>query len=158
MRNIFIIFTILLVGITSCSKDSGVDPDPEPDVDYTVMIPKIIIKVTAYQAAFNKKDYDAALELTTNKFDISFEKYPKSSIASQIEDESKFTITVSNVKEDASSKVENGSVILVGDIKILTEEPGVSVIEVIREFECTYVCVGDKLVAENWMLSDFSLH
>lgn len=157
MKNIFIIFTTLLFGLMSCSKDNGVGPDPEPDVDYSIMIPKIIAKLTTYQAAFNKKDYDAALALTVNQNDISFKEYPKGSVASQVEDNSKFTITISGIKEDTTSKIENGSVKLVADIKIVTEEPDVPKIEVLLQFKGTFTCSGDKLVADNWSISEFKL-
>lgn len=155
MKNILIILGIVTL-LVSCSKSSS-EPDVEPELDYTVMVPKIKGQLTAWQTACNSKDYDNMLALTVNRDNVSFSEFSKSSVSSQAVTNTKTTITFSNVSESSTSDVSNGKVIFVGEVKIVREITSNSKTELNLKFEASFTSSNDKLILENWKLADFKI-
>jgi len=152
MKNILIIFVLLISVLTSCSNDDGPEPqpDPTPVVDYKKVVTMIKGELTNYQTAFNNKDYDGMIKRTAKSDDISYSNLPASSTSSQASDESKQKMTLSEIVEDSGSNAKNGKIVFTGKAKFEIEYPGVQKQEFTKEFKATYMAIGDKSKVEGW--------
>jgi len=155
MKNLLLILSVFIL-LVSCSEKEEIKPD-EPKTDYSVMVPKIIQKVSSWQSAINNEQYDNALVLTRNSDEVKFTDYSQSSIYLQLEEKPKLTIKVSEMKESSNSNAESGEIILNGKIKIIIQEPNVPNVELSSSFVTKILCSGNKLKSEDWKIMEFKI-
>ncbi len=153
MKNLLIVLAIFTMIFTSCSKDSKIDPNPEPTIDYKSMEPKVKEVLFDYQTALNEKDYKKVFEIIKNKDRLEFGVYPTPSVASQASSKIAITRTFSEVVQKESSSASSGTLIFTGKQKIVTKKTGVADKELLLNFTATFKCVGDKMTLEDWKLN-----
>jgi len=151
MKNLYRLFATILITLSiSCGGDESPTPALEPTPDYSQMVPKVKGHLTTLQVALSNRDWQKVIDLTGNPSDLSVSAYP---LTSDIENKSKLTVVLSNIKEILPSKVNSGRIIFTGDYKETEEEPGSSHVVRSTKFTATFNCIGDKNIKEDWKLN-----
>ncbi|MCT4602046.1 MAG: hypothetical protein N4A59_03945 [Marinifilum sp.] len=157
MKNILIVLVAAVFLFVSCGKDSGGGVDPEPTPDYKAMVGKVKSELTNWQSKINNKNFSEAIEFTSNSSNLDFGIYQTSSVESEVADESKFTLTMTEVVEGAGSNVNSGKIILEGKLKITYKDPGSSEVLLNKTFKATINSSGDKSQIHNWKMFSYDI-
>lgn len=159
MKNILVILVGILFLFSACSGGSrgGDDPTPTPDPDYKEMVPKVKSELLKYQNNINSKDFSKAVEFTNNQSNLDFGIYPTSSVSNEVQDNSKFTLTMTEIVESSTSNVKSGRIVFEGKLKITYKDPGVSEVVINKTFKATINSSGSKSDIKNWKMSSFEI-